>query len=177
MATQGRKPSFEKARNSKEPYVPAGEVGSIVIDVTGKEIMPTIRDSEGNVIVPPELLTEGGMDVWNAVIPDLVNSGVFRSSDALMLVEMCEMLSQAQRYRRRSQEIMDRLDMAIDEGNLESEVMFDAMLKRTNTAHEKALTLALRMATEFGISPVARVKLGLARVKGASLLSSFSDDD
>lgn len=159
----GAKPS---ARNAVTVYTPPGVEGALAG-------------------MPAELSPEG-KEVWAVLVPDLEAQQLFRPSDVLMVVELCELLAEARRFRRRLdtlQRRMEELDEMDNEGRLaaygelsaafDAEDRLDGMLKRARTGWLQCLQRAQSLAGEFGVSPVARIRLGLLRVQGQSLLEAL----
>ncbi len=119
-------------------------------------------DQDGYVVLPPEIMSPSGAAVWDVLLPDLISTGVFRSSDRLLLLELCEALGEAQEFRR-------QLRTEPDKGSPEA--------KRLRTGYLQQMKLVMQISAEFGISPVARLRLGLMRVQGATLLGALGGDD
>lgn len=146
-------------------------------------------DPDSLPVEPLEELTPEGADAWAILLPDLINSGVFRKSDALMLVELCEMLGAAKAYRaeiRRLQPQLKRMDQESCDPSRPAEERSAAAdaaeylsgrIKRARTAYLQTVKQAQSLAAEFGVSPVARIRLGLMRLQGSSLLQALGNDD
>lgn len=136
---------------------------------------------------PPESLSPGGVEIFNAITPVLIQSKVLREDDLPMLEQCCEAWALSRYYRTRTWEIAARLDKSEAELDLLSgdelrdhlaEVeMLDGSMKRARAGWNQATILAARLSAELGLGPVARVRLGLARVQGASLLEALMGDD
>lgn len=117
----------------------------------------------GGAIAPPEDLSPGAIEVWNMLVPDIAQTGVYRESDEILLSELCESLALARHFRRALQPI-------IAGGELDS-----PEAKRLRSGYRESMQTAMSIAGEFGISPVARLRLGLMRVKGTSLLDALEN--
>jgi phage terminase small subunit len=171
VGVPGRKPNMGAASAEVEVFVPTGQV----------DALPG----------PPEELTEGALSIWSVVLPDLISNGVYRPSDAIMLVELCESLATAQGFRRQANGLMQRLERQeercaelLEAGDLETlqdaekdaEVL-SGRLKRARSGYLQNMKLVMSIAGEFGISPVARLRLGLMRIQGGTLLAALGGDD
>lgn len=166
MTGHGRGGAKPKAGNAVTVYTPPGVEGALAQ-------------------MPSELSREAS-EVWQILVPDLVEQQLFRPSDVLMVMELSELLAEARRFRRRLQqlqerieklELMDTAERLSEYGELsaafDAEDKLDGMLKRARTGWLQCLQRAQSLAGEFGISPVARIRLGLLRVQGASLLEAL----
>jgi phage terminase small subunit len=146
--------------------------------------MPDPQAAGGTIeeLVPPPDMHPDAQEVWRIVTPDLVDAKVLRPSDLPLLGEFCESLALAARNRLMADAAEVRLVAAMEAGPDEGEGskdftarldMWSQMQKRHRTAHLQYAKLAISLASEFGISPVARVRLGLAKIQGTSLLASL----
>lgn len=137
---------------------------------------------------PPDDLSADGALVWNVLLPDLIGSKVFRLSDALLLSELCESLGMARAFRREIALLVPKMDEAYrkieaaEPGEAFREAVdfaefVGAALKRARTGYRQMMQTAMSIAGEFGISPVARLRLGLMKAHGAKLTSFFGDDE
>lgn len=115
----------------------------------------------GALPTPPEELSHPAQVIWDGILPDLIAAGCFRDSDGFMLVELVETWAEAKAYRRQ------RVALG-DPGSAED--------KRLRIGYENGMALVLKISSEFGISPVARLRLGLGTLKAATLLSALDDD-
>ncbi|GAA2141508.1 hypothetical protein GCM10009760_25750 [Kitasatospora kazusensis] len=136
MGVRGAKPSTSAAATSGGALVRTGERDALPYEA-------------------PEELSAGAARMWLGLLPDLIASGTFRESDGFLLVELCEMWSEAQEFRR-------ALRAEPDKGGAEA--------KRLRAGYLQSMKLVMSIASEFGISPVARLRLGLMQVQGATLL-------
>lgn len=171
MGVPGRKPNVGADAAAPGPYVPTGDKNLV------------LRDKDGNEVLSPELLSEGGAAIWAVLLPDLIKTGVFRESDTILLVELCETLASAQDFRRQVRGLMGRLEDAEaraaageEDADRDAEVL-STRVKRARAAYLQSMKLVMSIAGEFGISPVARLRLGLMRVQGATLLGALGGDD
>lgn len=144
------------------------------------------RVDTGDIVAmaPPDDLSEDGALVWNVLLPDLIASRVFRLSDALLLSELCESLGMARGFRRSIAELQTNEIEALrklagaepGEPFREAAAYADfiaANLKRARTGYRQMMQTAMSIAGEFGISPVARLRLGLMKAQGAKLTDIF----
>lgn len=173
VGVAGRKPSFGAESASPAPYVRTGEIDSLPV-------------------APPEELSEDAGKAWAVLLPDLISTGVFSTSDSFLLFELCETLASAQGFRREVKTLQARLEESderyakerdegadgdrLDRLEKESEHL-SGRLKRARAGYLQHMKLVMSIAGEFGISPVARLRLGLMKVQGASLLGALMSDD
>lgn len=142
MPIPGRKP--ELVRSVHVPDPDPAEAGG------------TIRQAQ---LDPPVPLSDTAQEVWDVLVPDLAGTGVLRESDAVLLTELVEAIALSRWFRQELQAEMRNGGADTPEA------------KRLRAGWAQAAKLAWSMAAEFGVSPVARVRLGLAKVQGASLLA------
>jgi phage terminase small subunit len=138
-------------------------------------------------LTPPASLSPAAQEVFEVITPVLLDSKVLREDDIPMLEQCCEAWAMARYYRTRTWALIDQLDRASAQLDMLSgdelrdqlaEVeMFDGSLKRARAGWNQATILAARLSAELGLGPVARVRLGLARVQGQSLLEALMGDD
>lgn len=171
MGISGAKPSIEKALAERPTFVPTGEVDSIP---------------------RPAELTERAIPIWDVLLDDLLHMGVFKPADALILVEVCEMLAEAKRVRRMLDNppkgwLRFEKDMSEDErDSLEADADALAQLwpmsgayKRLRATYIQTMRMLKSYIDEFGVTPVARLRLGLLHLQGKGLSEMFgaSDDE
>lgn len=125
------------------------------------------------------------------MITDLNATGVFRPADAPLLEELVCILAEAQDLRKRmafpkgtgwisaepklSSE--ERRELRYDEDLRRELWPASAAIRRVRTAYKQHMDLVLRLASEFGLSPVARLRLGILQLQGASLSDLLGDDE
>lgn len=112
---------------------------------------------DGSAPEPPEELTGRALHYWTTYVPDLAATGVLVASDGILLARFCRYLSLA-----------DKAAEALaseDPGSLEE--------KRLRVALKDYEKLAMDIAASFGLTPVARTRLGLMRLQGASFLEAW----
>lgn len=137
---------------------------------------------------PPDDLSEDGRLVWNVLLPDLIASKVFRLSDALLLSELCESLGMARAFRREIALLVPQMEEAYQKiadaepgpefaAACEWGEFVSAALKRARTGYRQMMQTMMSIAGEFGISPVARLRLGLMKAQGAKLTDFFGKGD
>ena len=173
MGIRGAKPSIEKALSSRETFVPTG-----------------IADG----LSRPADLSPDAEGVWDVLLTDLVAMGVFREADSIILTELCEMIVEAKKLRFRMHnppERWYRLETGLskderDEFDLQYEHIQDQLAemwmlsntyKRLRVAYLQTMRSLKSLVDEFGITPVARLRLGLLQLQGQSLADAFRDDD
>lgn len=173
MGIRGAKPSIEKARSDPQTYVPAGLVDGIA---------------------RPDDLTEAASGVWDVLLADLIASGVFRPADAIILTEVCEMIVESKKLRYRMQnppekwyrfepdltkDEKDEFDLQADhmQDQLDELWMLSTTYKRLRVSYLQTMRTLKSYIDEFGVTPVARLRLGLLQLQGAGLMDAFMADD
>lgn len=111
---------------------------------------------------PPERLSSDAQRVWDIMLPGMIEQGVYRPEDALLLVEYVELVAETAENRRECRDMADKST---------------AEYKRVRTAWHSGLVLVDKIGSSLGLGPVARIRLGLTQLKGATLLSHFEDID
>lgn len=171
MGIRGAKPSVEKALTKHETHTPTGIPGGVQ---------------------RPEHLTPAAAAIWDVLLDDLIAMGVFRPADTIILEEVCEMVAEAKRLRRSmgtpprdwirfereiSQGEADELLAIGDEDEIARLWPMSNGYKRIRTAYLQTMRTAKSYIDEFGITPVARLRLGLLQLQGQGLASLFAGDD
>ena len=113
-------------------------------------------------LVPPETLPEGARSMWRVAVDELCALRTLHESD-LLLVEM--MVMAAYRHRQ-AQAHIEQLGMLVKGSR---GPMLNPLLK---TERDEAATY-LRLAETLGLTPVARLRLGLISLAGQSILASI----
>lgn len=136
------------------------------------------KTPSGDIVAmePPADLTPEGAMIWNVLLPDLIANKVFRFSDAILLSELCESLAMARGFRAEIVKTQARYD-SLDEDAFDTLEAVSGMLKRSRTGYRQMMQTAMSIAGEFGISPVARLRLGLMAAQGAKLTGFFDEPD
>lgn len=169
MSIRGAKPSFESALDKREQFVPTGMV---------------------DAIARPADLTPQAAYIWDVLLEDLTSMGVFRPADALILVEVCEMLQEAKRLRKaldkppsnwiymeKDLHKDEREELSLDPDALDDLWPMSGSYKRLRASYIQTMRLLKGYIDEFGITPVARLRLGLLQLQGAGLMDAFANDD
>lgn len=118
----------------------------------------------------PEELSESGRAVWRTLMPDLIAAKTFRISDALLLVELCESMAMAREFRLEVvawQSKMRQLGNPQSAGEIEEATAVSHAIRRARTGYREMMQTVMSIAGEFGISPVARIRLGLMKMDDA----------
>lgn len=169
-----------------------------------RRTLAKVNPAGAGVAVQPEReLTGTSARAWEVVIKDLNEQKIFAPSDALLLTTFCEMYGFADRERERMEETELRLEAVSEALDSVSPVDYDdddsftsarerletredtlsKALKRSRVAYMAYVKEMRALASEFAISPVARMRMGLMQLQGASLgavlseLLSEDDDD
>lgn len=169
MGVRGAKPSIEKALTERPTFVPTGA-------------------REG--IERPEDLSPAAVPIWDVLLDDLCSMGVFKPADSIILVEVCEMLAEAKRLRLSLDKPNKRWPLFERELNSDdaAEIMDDpetsaelwpmsSGYKRIRTSYLQTMRTLKSYIDEFGVTPVARLRLGLLTLQGQGLAELFASDD
>lgn len=135
MATRGRKPKPTAVKTAQ------GNPGKRAI--AGAE--PAFK--VGRVAAPAYLEREA-KDEWNRVVPELVRLGLFATVDLSIFAMYCDAVG---RFRKAKREVRGKEVITSPNGY----PIQNPWLPILNKAKEQAL----RLAAEFGLSPVSRVRL------------------
>ena len=104
-----------------------------------------------------------------------------------MLVECVEAWAASEYFRARMWERIaeqERTDELVSSGGLTGDEfklalatseIIDGQVKRARTAWLQSVRAAASLSADLGLGPVARVRLGLAKVEGASLLQVLQE--
>lgn len=127
---------------------------------------------------PPKDLTPAAQTLWNTIAPALADSGALTSSDRVMLAELVEALSLAHRYRR--EELRMLHEGSVTEHSrggkpYTTEAAGSQTLKRVRAARKDAMQTVLRLAPEFGLTPKARMAMGLMEASGHSFIRAIAE--
>jgi P27 family predicted phage terminase small subunit len=107
---------------------------------------------------PPAGLSEKPAAVWSEIVPELVEIGLVRSIDATVLEALCRAVSRA-----REAEAMLDADGLIIEGARGMVAHPAQRIARDSWA------IALRIAGEYGLTAVSRLRVGAAALQQKSL--------
>lgn len=132
-------------------HLPAGVNESAQI---GDEIVP---------IEPPDDLPPEGADLWREVLPTLAKYGGLRSIDLPALKAMCIAWARAQR----ASAVLDKQGY-FTTGSTGQMVAHPAM-----KVEQEYMSVFLRYATEFGLTWIARSRLGLNEATRQAILSGM----
>lgn len=143
----GRKPDLLAKRAPSDPR---------------QEVDPADAGGTIDHLDPPAELTDEALEVWQTILPPLIESKVLREDDLPLTIELCESIALAKEFRTRLWQELKGL-------NDPDEV------KRLRTSYNQMLSASTSLASEFGLSPVSRVRLGLTKLQGQSLLDAIGD--
>lgn len=145
MATPGRKPD------------PASER----IDPSKRRTPPgTVME-----VKPPADLAPEAEDVWHSLVPLLADTGTLVPSDTVLLLELVETIALARIYRAKLWEGVRKGTVTEHDRNGDPhEVPFigSKVEKRIRASWSDYSSQAERLASEYGLTPTARVRLGIA---------------
>jgi P27 family predicted phage terminase small subunit len=150
--------------------------------------LPDPASAQGNLarLDAPEDLSDTARDVWETVVPDLVGMKVLRPQDVIILTEFCEQVALARSARSRMVVFQTELEKAMEEGPQPGEEPKDYLarvdaysqaVKRDRAGYVALMRLAYSAAGDLGIGPTARVRLGLGKLQGQSLLAALDARD
>lgn len=130
-----------------------------------KEIVPTVVVNPARVLPqPPEGLPDGAVEVWKRVVDELDTRGL-KETD----LEAVTMLAHAAWTHAETRRKIAKMGVLVKGPR---GPMVNPLLK---VARDEASTY-LRLANEFGLTPAARLRLGLMTLAGQSLAQALSDD-
>ncbi len=156
----------------------------------GRRTLAKPDPSGSGVAVRPEReLSGAAARAWEVVVQDLNDQKIFAPSDALLLTTFCEMYQFADKERERMENTELRLEAVSEALDNVSPVDYDddnsyeaarsrlesredtlsKALKRSRVAYMNYVKEMRALASEFAISPVARMRMGLMQMQGASL--------
>lgn len=110
----------------------------------------------------PEEISEPAKGFWDIIAGAMLDAKILRAEHLPLVLETAEAFALASAFRKQLWESMNNRE--------DPHVMGK---HRTNWV--SATTLAKSYAGELGISPVAQVRLGLLKAKGASLLEALDE--
>ena len=113
-------------------------------------------------LASPETLPEGALEMWRVAAEELCSLRTFHVSDLPLL----EMLVIAVYRHRQAQAHIEQLGVLVKGSR---GPMVNPLLK---TERDEAVTY-LRLAETLGLTPVARLRLGLISLSGQSILASI----
>lgn len=117
---------------------------------------------------PPYELTDDALELWEKVVPELARAGMFQDSDRLTLAALCEYHSQELAYTRAWRD-------AVNDDPLNGGGILGPKAREARLGQKQARELWIRMAQEFGLTPVARLRLGLGQIKAATLMEALNE--
>lgn len=132
-----------------------------------KEIVPAaILEPLRTLPEPPETLPEGAVEVWKRVVEELDARGL-KETD----LEAVTMLAHAAWTHSETRKQIAKTGVLVKDARSGRPIV-NPLLK---VARDEANTY-LRLANEFGLTPAARLRLGLMTLAGQSLAQTLSDD-
>jgi phage terminase small subunit len=155
------------------------------VGVAGRKPVPTGKTARsaakagptGDVawMEPPADLSPDGAELWNVILPDLIAAKVFRASDAVLLSELVESLAMARGFRHEINALSPKMREALTAEDYETADAISQTLKRARSGYRQTMQTALAIAGEFGISPVSRLRLGIMKAQGSTLLGILNE--
>lgn len=149
------------------------EVGSDLSIQRAREGVQSGTAESVVLMEPPEDLTPEAARIWEEILPDLIAAKVFRPSDGILLSELCSTLAMARGFRAEIAKLQEEHALALESRDFEGADSLSQMIKRARSGYLQSLKAAMSIAGEFGISPVARLRLGLMQIQGNSLLGAL----
>lgn len=116
---------------------------------------------------PPYDLSDEAQIYWDAAVPELVRAGMFQDSDRYALASMCEYHSQELAYTEAWKD-------ACEADPLDGGGILGPRAREARLGQKQARELLIRMGQEFGLTPVARLRLGLGTIKAATLMEALN---
>jgi P27 family predicted phage terminase small subunit len=132
----------------------------------GRRPLPEpIRFKSDAELVPPDDFDEDSLEAWNMVVPTLREVGVLDGIDQLALAMACRQYARSKQAGR----VIDKQGM-VAKGST-GQVTEHPMAQ----AERNAMQLFLRFAEQYALTPVARVRLGLAELQRKSLQEEITE--
>jgi phage terminase small subunit len=100
---------------------------------------------------------------WDAVVQELIRAGMFQQSDVYTVVEMVETYAMGRAYRQ-AHMVATHTDGILSD---------DA--EKAFVRYKQAMELFNKMAAEHGMTPAARLRLGLGQIKAQTLLEALAE--
>ena len=165
--TVGRKPSIAAARTN-----------------ASKKVQPADIPAAGAFMVtelhPPSWMDEEAIEIWNAFIPQLVSEQKVEPRDVPLLIQLVTALQLTERYRVALYELHTHatVDSRDTRGNVhELSTLGSPEDKRLRVAWQQSSATAQKLAGDFGMNPVSRIRLGLAGSKAATFGELMAQGD
>jgi phage terminase small subunit len=133
---------------------------------------------------PPDDLSDLDREVWDLIVPSIVELGVLRAEDVPLVIMFVQGISESRTALRRKRDLQIRIDAhhAVDTSGMtdkqlashhRQEERLDTMQRRCAQQWRDASQLAMRVADRGGWGPVARARLGLAQLSGMGLIEQL----
>ncbi len=125
---------------------------------------------------PPDTLPEQAHGAWHDLAAALAEAGALVESDHLLLGQLAVMLTMAREYGAKLLEGLAAGETTeLDRNGGEHVVPFAGSRreKRLRSSYMQAVTRLESLADAYGLNPTSRVRLGLDRVMGSSLLEAL----
>jgi P27 family predicted phage terminase small subunit len=120
---------------------------------------PVVIGGRAHMIEPPEDMPDDAKEAWNQIVPVLADAGILDVVDQMALEAMCVVWSRAKQARR-----------VIAEDGPTSLGSTGQLVDHPAVATEKAAVgMFLRFAEQFGLTPVARTRLGFGERRYQSM--------
>ena len=149
---KGRPPDPQRARRGTGHRPLAGQRPPIEL------VAPALEPPEPPAMLPPE-----GRETWRLVTSDLVQRGLVAAD-----LPLAEMLVMAFVRSRQARAEIAKTSVLV---SFEGRALAHPMLK----LEKDSAATYLRLAETLGLSPAARVRLGLMQVAGQSLLLTIAE--
>jgi P27 family predicted phage terminase small subunit len=143
---------------------------------------PSLANGDITELDAPADLSKEALEVWDVIVPDLIEHKLLRASDVPLVIEFAEAIGHARKFRKMMDMWQDALDEEVNRGIQIGEDpkdfyerinMLSQAIKRERAGYVATLKAGMSLASEFGLSPVARVRLGLGKLQGQSLLAAL----
>jgi len=109
----------------------------------------------------PKWLDEGGRQLWNTLVPELMKLGVLRVLDQIQLASLCDAYSTMIAAREAMAKLSGETRMLVKTPN--GAIQQNPLLSIINTQRQ----IIGRIAAEFGLTPAARARLFLEELPPA----------
>jgi P27 family predicted phage terminase small subunit len=134
----------------------------------GKRPLPAAIVPGGRVTVvgslePPEWLMGAGLDWWRRVVPELEATGLLARLDQTALETMATLYGRLQEAR----------EALLEDGITSIGSQGQAVTHPAAKVEAQVAALLLRFMEQYGLTPVARARAGLAILEGTKLMDEL----
>jgi P27 family predicted phage terminase small subunit len=136
--------------------------------------LPVVLGGREIDAVPPDRLSETQAEIWTYLFNDLTEAGILDKTDLVTFEGLVLIVD----HLRLAQADIEENGLLIDEDKYNKDGDLVGSVRKRNPAHQiakESLSLLRQYAEQFGLSPSARARLGLARVTGMTAAEQLRD--